>query len=307
MLSYFAYGLGIHSDFPLPEFVAAEMPCDVRIRLDPVEASEDVLNIDSYMELGPGEALLAFRHVGAFRIRRGEEIVVSLARGADLALARLYLVGKAMGTLLYQRRFLVLHASAVDVDGLAVAFVGVSGAGKSSIAASLHSCGYRLVADDVSAVDLRPATPLLIPGFPQVKVHASVAHSLGHPDESLLLLHSVEGKRGLRLATGFSHTPLPLGLVYFLAPAGSNLPPLGLQDVMIELVRHSFPTRLLKSGGPAHLQQCARLAELVPARRFVRSDARPSPRELAARVLDDLDAIRRTASRNRLESALSTT
>ena len=47
----------------------------------------------------------------------------------------------------------VLHASAVSCDGVTVAAMGRSGAGKSTVAAMLCSAGGRLVADDVLALD----------------------------------------------------------------------------------------------------------------------------------------------------------
>lgn len=50
----------------------------------------------------------------------------------------------------------VLHASAVDVDGAAVAFVGQSGRGKSTMAALLCAAGHRLVTDDVLLVEPGP-------------------------------------------------------------------------------------------------------------------------------------------------------
>ena len=61
----------------------------------------------------------------------------------------------------------VLHASAVELDGRAIALVGRSGAGKTSLALALCELGASFMADDVLAVELRehglvghPGTPL---------------------------------------------------------------------------------------------------------------------------------------------------
>src|SRR5205823_1032857 len=48
---------------------------------------------------------------------------------------------------------LSLHASVVARDGAAVACVGSSGAGKSTIAARLCSQGWELLADDIASID----------------------------------------------------------------------------------------------------------------------------------------------------------
>jgi hypothetical protein len=43
---------------------------------------------------------------------------------------------------------LVFHASAVEIHGVAVAFMGASGKGKSTLAAGFASAGYRFLTDD---------------------------------------------------------------------------------------------------------------------------------------------------------------
>lgn len=63
-----------------------------------------------------------------------------------------------------QRRFLLLHAAAVERDGRAVILTGESGAGKSTLAALLQPRGWRLLADEFVLID--PATGLVHP-FPR--------------------------------------------------------------------------------------------------------------------------------------------
>ncbi len=57
-----------------------------------------------------------------------------------------------------ERRYLLLHASAVERDGRALVMTGVSGAGKSTLAALLMTRGWRLMGDEFVLVD--PATGL---------------------------------------------------------------------------------------------------------------------------------------------------
>lgn len=63
-----------------------------------------------------------------------------------------------------QRRFLLLHAAAVERDGRAIIMTGESGAGKSTLAALLQPRGWRLLADEFVLVD--PVTALIYP-FPR--------------------------------------------------------------------------------------------------------------------------------------------
>ena len=290
MFSYRAYGLGIHSEFPLPEFLpVVEAGTEVTIRLEYGEPPAYMLAEDSYVELHPREAILGFKRAGVFRIRDGCEITVSTAPGADLSLVRLYLLGKVFATLLYQRGLLVLHASAVEINGQAVCFLGTSYFGKSSVAASLHRVGCGIVADDVTAVDLSGDRPLAIPAFPQLKLDPRVAQLLGYDMDSLVGLHPLEPRRGLRVADdGFDTTPLPIGLMYLLGPDAPSARPFHAQHVLIELVGNSFPARLNRSGGASHLRQCAQLAKLAPALRLGREASRAPSLSLRQRICEDL-------------------
>jgi len=64
-----------------------------------------------------------------------------------------------------QRRYLLLHASAVERDGKALLMTGMSGAGKSTLAALLMAAGWRLMGDEFALLDPRTG---LIHGFPRL-------------------------------------------------------------------------------------------------------------------------------------------
>lgn len=64
-----------------------------------------------------------------------------------------------------QRRYLLLHASAVERDGRALLMTGESGAGKSTLAALLMTRGWRLMGDEFALLD--PATGM-VHGFPRL-------------------------------------------------------------------------------------------------------------------------------------------
>lgn len=68
-------------------------------------------------------------------------------------------MGMNLQMALGQRRYLLLHAAAVEKDGRALVMTGESGAGKSTLAALLAARGWRLMGDEFALVD--PATGLL--------------------------------------------------------------------------------------------------------------------------------------------------
>ena len=77
-----------------------------------------------------------------------------------------------MGALLHQRNILILHGSAIKVNGESVIFVGPSGVGKSTLAAGFTKRGYPFLVDDVCALSVGCNHPLVIPGFPRLKLWA---------------------------------------------------------------------------------------------------------------------------------------
>lgn len=63
-------------------------------------------------------------------------------------------MGMNLQMALGQRRYLLLHASAVERDGRALLMTGESGAGKSTLAALLAARGWRLMGDEFALIDL---------------------------------------------------------------------------------------------------------------------------------------------------------
>lgn len=78
---------------------------------------------------------------------------VHLAPDADDEQAGLF-VGSFLAKMLVLDGCCVLHASAVSLGARAVAFVGASGAGKSTVAALCCAAGARVVTDDVLRVEV---------------------------------------------------------------------------------------------------------------------------------------------------------
>jgi hypothetical protein len=138
---YAVFGLSIASPFPLPELIEAPAvgAADVEIALgEPAAASEE--GREGFFSTASG-GLLDVNKVARYRIDDGRRITVEPYPTGSERHIRLYLLGSALGALLHQRRLLPLHANAMDFGGRAVAFMGASGAGKSTMAAWFHDRG----------------------------------------------------------------------------------------------------------------------------------------------------------------------
>jgi len=142
-----------------------------------------------------------------------------LSPDAEPADIPIFILGTAFGILLHQREQVVLHASAVRVNGKAILFCGPSGAGKSTLAAALAQRGFPLVADDLCAITLAAgAAPMVQPDGRHLKLWAQAIEKLdlaerrGAPVRNKLQKFFVEPQAALA-------EPLPLGAVYALREA----------------------------------------------------------------------------------------
>lgn len=102
-----------------------------------------------------GDSYVArFYSVGDFEISAGlDRVTCRPSVGGHPELIPVLLTGAIVALLLTLRGRCVLHASAVEVGGRAIAFIGSSGQGKTTVAALLCAAGAPLVTDDVLPVD----------------------------------------------------------------------------------------------------------------------------------------------------------
>jgi hypothetical protein len=183
-----------------------------------------------------------------------------------------------------------LHASAVALDGGAVAFLGGPGWGKSTLAAALYARGHGILADDVTAVDADAGSPMVFPGFPQLKLWPEAAAALGDAPETLPRIHPMLEKRARPAGRGFPEAPLPLRRIHVLARGPAHeIEPLRPQEALLELVRHSYCARLLQAlDARRHFLHCARLANCVPVCRLKGERSLSALPDLAHLVEEDL-------------------
>ena len=229
--------------------------------------------------------------IGTFLVRDGQEIVVDASPGVDESLLRTILLGPIMAVLLRQRGLAVLHASAIAINDGAIAFLGASGWGKSTLAEAFYARGYGVVTDDVMAIRLDGAQPRVAPGSPSVKLFPDAAEFLGCDARDARRVHSQTEKRAHGVALRFPQGPLPLRRIYVLAIGERNeITPIEPREVFVELARNSRAVVLLtdSTSRSTHLHQCAQLAAQVPVLRLSRRPALSALPDLVGLVEADL-------------------
>jgi hypothetical protein len=287
---YSAFGLSVQSELPLPELDQDDGEPDVLIRLghvDPKPPVHDRPGVQHHAE--EGESVLTLDRVGTLRVLEGREIVVDPDPRCAESVVRALVVGPGLAALLVQRGFLVLHASAVEVDGVAVAFAGLPQAGKSTTAAALNAVGWPLVTDDILPADLAARPPRVLPGFARLKLWKATAEALGSSTEDWIPIYDGIDK-AFRRAERMSAEPLPLERVYVLDEGDET----GVEDILpgeavVEILRHTWCATTLTALSPAsHLGACAELTRRIPVRRLRRPRSLALVGEIAESVKRDL-------------------
>ena len=270
---YLVYGLRIKSEFDLPELAASkgDGSADIDIRRGSIESvSKSTGGSEKRrIESEPSRCRLTYESIGTFLVEDGNTVVCDPDGGeiVDKKIFRRIVENQILAVALLQRGFLVLHGSAVVVDGRAAIFIGPRTTGKSTTAAAFYEEGYPVLGDDVIAINFDSEFPEVVPGVPQIRLSPDAIDGLGiegttqptgdwGPNKRY---HDVEC-----VAAG-----VPLGSVYVLRDGDrfECVEPEG-QTPFFQLTVHTYAQGLLSESAmtATHFEQCATVLETVPVR-----------------------------------------
>jgi hypothetical protein len=180
-------------------------------------------------------------------------------------------MGSAMGALLYQRGLFPLHGSAVETPWGAMVFVGAQGAGKSTLASEFHRAGFRLLSDDVCAVEATPEGLRILPALAHFRLCSDAYERLGTPATARFDVD----KFVVPLGEGYCPQPLPLCAIHVLvdheAAEPAYLPLRGLERIQ-RLFENLYRPHYLK--GQATQAELSRLAGVIAQQTMIANVAR---------------------------------
>jgi hypothetical protein len=235
--------------------------------------------------------LLRIPDIARFLVTGGRSIEIELESDTTIEDATAFLAGVAFGILVHQRGQVLLHASAVSVDGSAVLFCGPSGAGKSTLAAALAGRGYPFVTDDICAIDFDDhGRPAIHPDGRSLKLWA---HAI---DKLELGAHRGAAVRN-RLQKfyvapqGAASAPLPLRAVYLLREARRErrieIARPNVVDAAANLRQNAYRSQIVRRMGQEALY--FRAATAILASTGVFTLERPLDFSLLPEVVDRLE------------------
>ncbi len=186
-----------------------------------------------------------------FLVEDGRRVVVEAYPGADPAEFQPFLLGTGLALLCYQRGLIPLHGCAVSKKGVAIAVLGHSASGKSTLAAALLNRSYRLITDGILVFD--PVSGLVLPTYPVLKLWKDSAVRLGVSTQDLPRVRKGLEKFSLQLPEVYQAEPVTIKAIVLLKSSRTALSPslsrLKAADAMLRLHAFLYGERLDRMPG----------------------------------------------------------
>ena len=190
--------------------------------------------------------LLRFPDLADFQVSRDAMSVTCLpVPGVSPQTSQHLYLNQVLPLALSRRGNLVFHASAVEVEGRALAFLGPSGRGKSTLAATFATNGHRFLTDDGLIVRTHQTGYTVLPSHPSIRLWEDSSQNLVPSDAQTAPPLQFTSK--LRFLAGedisFCEKPCPLSAAYFLgdgSAGGIEIKRVNAAEALMGWVRNSF-------------------------------------------------------------------
>jgi hypothetical protein len=309
--TYVLYGLRIQSELPLHQDRQIDdgLPPDVVLTMGvarPVPSDEPVgerlaeVNDDdgtkyfTFVRVADRSYVLRYYRIGDFLVSADRSrVVVHLDPDADAGYASVLATGSLPSFLILAGGSPLLHASAVEISGQAVAFVGSSGMGKSTTATVMCAAGAKLVTDDVLRLEFDAGIVRCFLGATETRLRASASGLLGSFGDELTSRRTSDERDALELPASRTDR-LPLAAIVVPQPVrdSTEVTMTRLTGIQALLTLTRFPRIVGWEETSVLEQQFEFLADVVrrvPVYLGYLPWGPPFPTDLAARILAALD------------------
>lgn len=250
---YEGFGLIVKSEIVFPELIQTSHSSEqVNIIVGDVpDKLEDPVMFGVVFQAKENKFLLNIKNVAKYLVEDGEKITVQVCDHVEPGMMRAFLLGSVFGALLYQRNYLLLHGSAIDTDEGAVIFCGESGAGKSTLAASFDKLGYKIISDDLCAIQYDENKNLVLyPAYPQIKLWEDAIQKIqAKKDGGYRQISSDRLKFAVQKKESFQNEPRPIYKIFMLGTHNTDNFELkqlkGMQKIRL-LQKESYQQRFSK-------------------------------------------------------------
>jgi hypothetical protein len=268
MFSFRICGYSFRSNIPIPELPPGDERQPVftfKLYPDGQEFSESCQWLNHWYALD-GSIWLAFARLEAGYLLRfpalADFVVSTDARTVCCYLQadcppetmRHLLLNQVIPIVLSHLGNLVLHASACATPQGVMAFMGMTGTGKSTLAASFGQQGFTVLTDDCLLIDEQDGGVMAAPSYPGLRLWPETVAALLRSSRPAFegapvlqpLAHYTDKKRLLFNQEHFD-SRLPLHAIYVLSHAENmhettdvTITPLAAHEALLETVKHTF-------------------------------------------------------------------
>ena len=270
--NYLAYGCNLVSDIPFLQLNPGNDPSldtiSIRRCEQLPEEPADAHACGPVGRIAPGYFSLRIADLLSFTASNGNTLFYRPENDDDPTSIQLFLLGTGLGAVLMQRKFLVLHGNSIEINGSCIVCVGPSGAGKSTTAAGLMKRGYRVLSDDVCAID---AQGRVVPGMPHIKLWQEAAEHLQVNTDEFSRVRPEMEKFRMPMGDAFCADAISVKTIYVLTT--DNCDKITAETIsgreMFQALKNNTYRLGLIDGlglGPLHFQQLAALSKQVQVR-----------------------------------------
>ena len=193
-----------------------------------------------------------------------------------------------------------LHGAAVVTPYGACAFVGITGAGKSTLAAGFLSAGYAVLTDDCVVLETRGGAIVAIPAYPSLRLwDDAIAALFGTTGSYAPVAHYTPKQRfAAALATSHTASAVPLAGIYVLgagdstqtvSPAVAEISPMLERDALMTLLSLAFKLDIRdRDRLTQELDFLRHVVTQVPVRRLTVPDSLAALPAVQDTILQDL-------------------
>ncbi|MEO6119859.1 MAG: hypothetical protein ABIP12_04150 [Terriglobales bacterium] len=264
--------------------------------------------------LPDGSRYFGFQSRFDFHISRDSKAIVGLSLDNEPQAAfKTYMLGHLLSHILLAFGIETIHAACLVVNGEAVAILGDSARGKSTLAAAFLREGDILLSDDFLVLQQRGGSYIAYPGFPRIKLYERVSKHLLPDDSQGTPMNQHHCPKFVYPLEDIVREPVPLRAFYALPNPKSvvslqhvRIDALTQREAYLELTENSFnvrdktPKRLT-----SQFEWATELVKRVPVKRLSYPRVLSVLPEVIAAVKEDLAAYD-DESRKALPSILPT-
>lgn len=283
--AYNLYGLSLRSQWRLP-YPQASRPGLAEVELYGGPASlfrtskaaahrRSRLNWAEQADLADGSTYLRWPGLFEFLVSAdGRQIPCWPLNGSSCEAFHNFLLGPVLSFALLKQGIEPFHATTLVIGGRAIALVGDSGHGKSTLGASFVQGGHAVLTDDMLVLSEEGGEMRAYPGPPRIKLYPQIARRLLGERVSGVPLNDSTPKLIIPLTTTQTCTsPVPLAVFYVLRSSRAvgrrriTIRRLSQRHAFLALLRNTFNASVTT---PDRLQRqfaaCARIAARVPVK-----------------------------------------